>query len=68
MLMRFPWDGAPDAMSPHVLPNLAAARDLVAHDAIRLVFRPAGAAALHGALGHELGKEDRFMPVARRQQ
>jgi hypothetical protein len=68
MFIRFPWDGALDAMSPHVLPNLAAARGLVAHEVIRPVFRPSWAAVLHGALGHELGREDRFMPVARRQQ
>jgi hypothetical protein len=35
---------------------------------MRPVFRPAWASALYGALGHELGKEDRFMPLARRQQ
>jgi hypothetical protein len=68
MFIRFPWDGAPEAMSPHVLPNLAAVVGLVAHKALRPVFRPTGAWAFHGALGHELGKEARFMLLARRQQ
>ena len=68
MFIRFPGDGDPDAMSPHVLSDPTAAIGLVAHEALRPVFRPAGAAALHSALGHELGKEDRFMPLARRQQ
>jgi hypothetical protein len=55
-------------MAPYVLPNLVTAIRLVAHDTMRPMFRSALAPALHPAAGHQLGEDDRFMPLAGFQQ
>jgi hypothetical protein len=62
----FAGNGAPDAMAPYVLPNCTTVIGLVAYNATGPVFRTALAAALHGTAGHQVGKDNRFMPLARR--
>jgi hypothetical protein len=68
MFIRLPGNGDPDTMAPHILPNLTTALCLVAHNAVWPVFWPACTPAFDGAASHQLGKEDRFMPLTRRQQ
>jgi hypothetical protein len=51
-------------VSAHLLPKLTAAIRLVAHEAMRTVFRPTLALTLHRAPGHELREESRLVLLA----
>jgi hypothetical protein len=55
-------------MGPYILANLATAIRPFAHQAMGPGFRSALAPALHRAASHELGEDNGFMPLARRQQ
>jgi len=55
-------------MTTQLVANLTTTRGFVSDDAVRAAFRPPWAPPLHGATGHELGKDHRFMPLARGQQ
>ena len=66
-LVALPRDGGPDAVLPTRAPDRPAAGALVTHDAVGTAPRPPASCPLDGALGHALGKDRGFMPVARRQ-
>jgi hypothetical protein len=59
---------APDPRTTQVVPKLTTTISFVPDDSVRSAFRPPWTPTLHGAAGHELGQDHRFMPLAWCQQ
>jgi len=67
VFVHLAWDGAPYAMSPQILPHLAAARRLVTYAAPGAGVGATTPAPLHRPLRPQVREECRFMALAGRQ-
>lgn len=64
MLVGLVGNRVPDPLTTQVVPHLTTTIRFVTDESVRSAFRPPWAPTLHGAAGHELGQDHRFLPWA----